>query len=133
MIKTHIASFALAASLFGGAAVGTVAAQPQGGTQRGGAAGVVAAVVQAVANVNVEDNVVAVDVVELDNALNNLRALNNVLNNSPILSQNDIDITVQDVSVLTLDQVAILEDADILVTEVIGVAVLSGGDIIVFR
>ena len=35
--------------------------------------------------------------VELNNSLNNLRALNNVLNNSPILSNNDIDVTIYDV------------------------------------
>jgi len=51
--KTHIASVALAASLFGIAAAGTVEAQQ---SQRGGAAGVVAAVVQA--NVNATDNVI---------------------------------------------------------------------------
>ena len=61
---------------------------------RGGAAGLVAAVVQA--------NVCDVHV--LNNSLNNLlrnadiRALNNILNNSPILSGNDVidDITIED-------------------------------------
>ena len=60
---------------------------------RGGAAGLVAAVVQA--------NVCEVHV--LNNSLNNLlrnadiRALNNILNNSPILSGNDVidDITIE--------------------------------------
>jgi hypothetical protein len=124
MIKTRIASFALAASLFGGAAMGTVAAQGQGGTQGGGAAGLVAAVVQAIANVDINNNQVDVAVVELNNSLNNLRALNNFLNN------NDVDITVGDV--LSQNTIEILEDANIVITDVIGVAVLSGGDLIVF-
>ena len=130
MLKSQIAAVALAASLLGGAAVGSVSAQQN--TQRGGAAGVVAAVVQAVANVNAGDDIVEIEVVALNNALNNLRALNNVLNNSPILSQNDIDVTVQDISVLDDAVIQILEDANIVLNDVVGVAVLSGGDLIVF-
>jgi len=55
-----------------------------------------------------------------------------VLNNSPILSGNDIDITVQDINVLTNAQIDILRDANIVLNDVVGVAVLSGGDLIVF-
>jgi hypothetical protein len=63
---------------------------------RGGAAGLVAAVVQAAVN--------ACDVRILDNSVNNLlqnadiHALENILNNSPILS----GITVQDITVNAL-------------------------------
>lgn len=124
MIKTRIASFALAASLLGGVAMGTVAGQEQGGRQAAGAAGVVAAVVQAVANVNVQDTEIELEVVDIGNSLNNLRALNNVLNN------NDVDVVVQDVSVLDAAQLEVLNNANI--TDVVGVAVLSGGDFIVF-
>ena len=74
--------------------------------------------------------------VELNNALNNLRALNNVLNNSPILSNNDIDVTVQDISVLNGAQIEILtnflNNNDLTFDDVVGVSVLDGGDIIVF-
>ena len=55
-----------------------------------------------------------------------------MLNNSPILSGNDIDITVQDINVLTNAQIDILRDANIVLNDVVGVAVLSGGDLIVF-
>jgi len=58
------------------------------------------------------------------NSLNNLRALNNVLNN------NDVDVTVQDISVLSPTQLALLNCG--ACDDVVGVAVLSGGDIIVF-
>jgi len=57
--------------------------------------------------------------------MNNLRALNNVLNN------NDVDITVQDIDVLTGAQLALLNCGTC--ENVVGVAVLSGGDIIVFE
>jgi ABC-type glycerol-3-phosphate transport system substrate-binding protein len=131
MIRTRIASFALAASLFGGAAVGTVAAQGQSGQQAAGAAGIVAAVLQA--NVNVNNTDIEVDVVEIGNSLNNLTALNNVLNN------NDVDITVYDVSVLndvnvlSADQIAVLNGLDVnIINNAIGIGVLTGGDLIVF-
>lgn len=86
--------------------------------------------VQVVANVNAGDDIVDIEVVDLDNSLNNLRALNNVLNNSPILS--GIDITVQDISVLDGAVIEILNDNNIALDDVVGVAVLSGGDLIVF-
>src|SRR5687768_5050685 len=122
MIKTQIASFALAASLFGGAAIGTVAAQGQDGRQAAGAAGVVAAVVQVIANL--DNTTIEVVTVDIGNSLNNLRALNNVLNN------NDVDITVGDISILSPTQLALLNCGTC--ENVVGVAVLSGGDIIVF-
>jgi hypothetical protein len=133
MKKSHIASFALASALSGGAATGTLAQQTG---QQGGAAGVVAAVVQAVDTVDVNNNQIDVAVVELNNSLNNLRALNNVLNNSPILSNNDIDVTVQDISILDEAQIEVLTDFlnnnNIALDDVVGVSVLSGGDLIVF-
>jgi hypothetical protein len=124
MIKHRIATAALAASLIGTAAIGAVSAQQT--NQGGGAAGVVAAV----ANIAATDTV---DVVVQD-SLNNLRALNNVLRNSPILS--GIDVTVRDVSVLDQAEIDILNNVlnanDIDIDDVVGVAVLSGGDFIVF-
>jgi len=78
---------------------------------RGGAAGLVAAVVQAAVN--------ACDVRVLDNSVNNLlqnadiTALQNILNNSPILS----GITVQDINVdvLTGTTTITLLGGDVLV------------------
>ena len=86
-IKQRVAAGALALSLLGGTGLGVAAQGNQG--QAGGAAGLVAAIVQAQL-----DDTVNVEVVD---SLNNLRALNNVLNNSPILSQNDINVSDIDV------------------------------------
>jgi hypothetical protein len=125
-IKQRIAAGALALSLLGGTGVG-VAAQGNG-NQVGGAAGLVAAVVQA-------DDVVDVYVVD---SLNNLRALNNILNNSPILNQNDIDVTLNDVAdVLTIDVGGItledfLNNNDVAVDDVVAVGILDNGSVIIF-
>jgi len=92
----------------------------------------------------VTDNTVDVTVVQLNNSLNNLTALNNVLNNSPILNNTQIlqGITVQDIDVavangsLNENDVDLLtnalRDADIQLDDVVGVAVLSGGDLLIF-
>ena len=131
MNKHRIASFALAASLFGTAAAGTVSSVSAQQSNRGGAAGLVAAVVQIATEDVVEVNVV--------DSFNNLRALNNVLRNSPILSNNEVDITVGDVSLLsnflnennvTLEN--FLNDLDIDIDDVVAIGILDTGDIIVF-
>jgi hypothetical protein len=135
-IKKGVASLALAGTLFGGTVLGVGAERPQ--QANNGAAGVVAAAVQALNNIDIRDNVVDVAVVELNDSLNNLTltalndltALNNFLNGSPILSNNDV--TIQDVDVLSPTQIAILEAANINIDDVVGVAILSGGDLLVF-
>ncbi|MDP9354090.1 MAG: hypothetical protein M3R02_02190 [Chloroflexota bacterium] len=93
-----------------------------------GAQGLVAAVVQAQDLVDVEDSTIDVAVVELNDSLNNLQALNNVLNN------NDIEVDIQDVEVLSNNQdfLNILEDADIFIGDVVGVEILDGGDFLIF-
>ncbi len=141
-IKKSIASLAIAGSLFGATIAGVSAAQPSS-VQQGGAAGVVAAVVQA--NNLINNNTLDVTVVQLNNSLNNLTALNNVLNNSPILNNNNIlqGITVQNIDVAIANgsfngpilQNALqnaLRNANITIQDVVGVAVLNGGDIILF-
>lgn len=101
---------AILSLLMGGAlavaAVAPAAAQTEcnlpAAPQRGGAAGLVA-LVQAVVNANVGVAACDIDVNVLNNSLNNLlqnaniRALNNILNNSPILSNDAIDVTVTEV------------------------------------
>jgi hypothetical protein len=149
-IKKSVASLAIAGSLFGGTVLGVAAAPPERANNNG-AAGVVAAAVQALNNINIRDNVVDVAVVEindsLNNSLNNLTALNNFLNGSPILSNNNVtigdvnvdvltglvtvgDITLTDIQVTALNN--FLNESNILITDVIGIAVLSGGDLLVF-
>ncbi len=105
-IKRGIVTGALSLSLLGGSVAG-VAAQNQG--NQGGAAGLVAAVVQA----NLNDTV---DVIVTD-SFNNLkvRALNNILNNSPIL--NDLNIEVTDVNVLSGITVFVLSNGDSIVLQ----------------
>ncbi len=139
-MKLRFVSLTLAIAMMGLFAVGAAAAP----TQKGGAAGVVAAVLQVVAANDVVDatnSTVQVGLVNLNNSLNNLTALNNVLNNSPILSHNNVDITVYDVNVLSniLNQSDIdvlynfLNQNDIDVNSVIGVGVLNSGDLVVFQ
>lgn len=100
-IKQRIAAGALALSLLGGTGVGVAAQQNQGAA--GGLVGVL---------VGVQANDV-VDVAIVD-SFNNLRALNNFLNNSPILSQNDIDIS--DIRVVSVDDIVVnVEDNTIVV------------------
>ncbi len=127
MLKRQVATGALALTLLGGSAVG-VAAQGNG-NQTGGAAGLVAAVVQA-------DDVVDIYVID---SLNNLRALNNVLNNSPILSNDAIDVTVQDIDAdvlnidvggITVEDVLINNDID--VEDVVAVGLLENGSVLIF-
>ncbi len=141
-MKKGIASLAIAGALLGGSVVGASAAPTQ--VAGNGEGGVVAAAVQALNNVNLTDNNVDVAIVQLNNSLNNLRALNNVLNNSPILNNNNIlqGITVQNIDVaiangsLNNNNLPILQNAlqnaNIAIGQVVGVAVLSGGDILVF-
>lgn len=129
-IKRGIVTGALSLSLLGGSVAG-VAAHNQG--NQGGAAGLVAAVVQA----NLNDTV---DVIVTD-SFNNLRALNNFLNNSPI-TVTDV-VTVGDINVLNDVQITdVLNDVQITalsfflksvnldVNDVV-VRVLSSGDLLV--
>ncbi len=125
MLRTKIASAALAVALFGTVATGAVAQQRN--NQGGGAAGLVAAVV----NVNVNDTI---DIAVVD-SFNNLRALNNVLNNSPILS--NIDITVGDVTLLNnfvngLTIQEFLNNNNVDIDDVVAIGVLNGDQVIIF-
>jgi hypothetical protein len=91
-MKSLKMTFALATAVLGIASFVNPASAKDNQGQAGGAAGLVAAVVQVAAN-DVADVVVT-------DTLNNLQAVKNVLNNSPILSSNDIDVTVGDISLL---------------------------------
>ena len=137
-LRTRVASATLALSMLFGSGVAVMAAPRQG--VAGGAAGLVAAVVQALNNVNVDVSNVDVTVVQVDDSLNNLTALNNILNNSPFL--NDVTVIIGDISVLSnilnIDQLYVLNNSpiDVLnnspidVNAIIGVVVLGGQDLI---
>ena len=125
-IKQGIVSGAFALSLLGGSAAG-VAAQQGGQEQNAGAAGLVNAVVAVAADL--DNTTIEVVTVDIRDSFNNLRALNNILNNSPILSNNNIEVVdVVDVSEVDIE---LLRNANIVISDVIAVAILSGGDLVV--
>ncbi len=128
-MKIRLASLALVAALMLSFTVG-FSDRASAQSNRGGAAGLVAALVQIAT-----DDVVEVNVVD---SFNNLRALNNVLNNSPILSNNDIDVTVGDISVLTdflnnnnITLQDFLNENNIELEDILQVIVLNTDDIVV--
>ena len=92
-----------------------------------------AAVVQA----NLNDT--TVEVIEIEDSLNNLRALNNFLNNSPITVLETVTVTdvvdVGDITVLSGPQQDVLtnflNNNNLLLSDVVEISVLSGGDLIV--
>ncbi len=140
-MKVRLFSLALVTVLM---ATFTLSAAAAPKSQKGGAAGVVAAVLQLILTdtVDINDSTVQVGLVNVDDSLNNLRTLNNVLNNSPILSNNDIDVVdvvdIDDITVeLTLEQIEVLTDFlnsnDDLIDVVVGIVVLSTGDLIVIN
>jgi len=109
-IKQRVATGALVLALLGGTGA-SVAAQNQGSNSSGNqgvAAGLIATIVQL--NNSGSFEVITVDV---DDTLNNLRALNNILNNSPIL--NNLSIEVEDVNVLSGFTVFLLSNGDSII------------------
>ena len=100
----------------------------RGTTQSGGAAGVVAAVVQVDDTLNdlsVLSDIGSVEVItvkdSLNNVLQNATFLNNVTVLQDFLNNNDVDV-LNDA----------LNNNNVLVSDVIAIDVLSGGDIVVF-
>lgn len=147
-MKKQIAAFAVVAGLMSLLLVAPVAAAPPAANQTQGAAGLVNALV----GLNGQLGPNQVGLVNIGNSLNNLTALNNVLNNSPILSGNNVlngspilnnNNVLQDIlngslnnnNVLNNVQVTalnnFLNNNHIAVGQVLGVAVLSGGGIAV--
>ncbi|MFP7721736.1 hypothetical protein [Lysobacter sp. A3-1-A15] len=130
MTKTNSIAFACATVLAAAIAMPAAAHEPDKSNkqaQAGGAAGLVGAVVQLAAN-----DVADVKVVD---SLNNLVAVENVLNNSPILSGNDTEVTVGDISLLDGLDVD-LNALGITVDEVTGVVLATTGtvtDVLVLR
>lgn len=137
-MKKQILTLGVAASLLLAPAAPTFAQTGSGqcvATAANGAAGLVNALV------SLPLNACNISVVNVGNSLNNLRALNNVLNNSPVLSQNDITVTrvvtIEDVlNDNTVDVDALqnfLNQNNIPIDAVVGVGVLSGGQLVIFR
>ena len=124
------ASIATAATIMFGS-MGPAVAAPNQAAQ---AAGLVAAVVQVdrtLNNLSVLSDIGEINIVRLEDSLNNLQ----VLNNSPILSDNVV--TVQDFlnncTVASCFEISnFLNDNNVNLQDVIAIDLLSGGDINVF-
>ncbi len=125
MIRNRIASLALVAAMAFALTAGFTGRASAQQTFVGGPAGLVAGLVA----IN-DTSVVEVNVVD---SFNNLRVLNNILNN------NDIDVTVGDVTILenflnnnnvTLEN--FLNNNNIVLEDIVQIVVLETGDIVVF-
>lgn len=109
----------------------SAAAAPSHAThQSGGAAGVVAAVVQVddtLNNLTVLDNAGTIEVITVKDSLNN------VLNRSPILSNNVITLQnfLNDCTVVSCIEITdFLNDNNVQIGQVVGINVLSGGIVV---
>jgi hypothetical protein len=134
-LRTRVASATLALTMLAGTGASAFAAAPTQ-TAGAGAAGLVAAVVQALNNVSIAGG--QVGLVNVDDSLNNLTALNNILNNSPILNNWDITVTIGDINVIrdSLNNNTVLSDLlnnslnNVDVNALVGVVVLGGQDLV---
>jgi len=115
--------------------VSTGAAAPNPNNQSGGAAGVVAAVVQiqdTLNNLQVlsgNENLEIVTVKDsLNNVLQNARFLNNITILQDFLNQPNCSVVA-----LCDSLTDFLNNNDVLITDVVAIDVLSGGDIVVFQ
>jgi hypothetical protein len=111
------------------------AAAPNPNNQSGGAAGVVAAVVQiqdTLNNLQVlsgNENLEIVTVKDsLNNVLQNARFLNNITILQDFLNQPNCSVVA-----LCDSLTDFLNNNDVLITDVVAIDVLSGGDIVVFQ
>lgn len=125
-LKKKLAALPLAVALAGVTAFPAAAQSPE--NQSGGAAGVVAAVVQVdrtlndLVDVDLQDVNVEVVTVKnsFDNILRNARFLNDITILQDFLNESEF---LQD----------FLNDNDVNVQDVVAIEVLSGGDIVVFQ
>ncbi len=143
-------ALALAAVAFGPAAQAQQPGQGQGQNQQQRAVnigGLIDAIIQVQdvlnnANILNDSNIQVVNVERSLNG-NQVNVLRDILNNSEVLSRNvttlqnflnnnDIDVDIQDVDVLSDNQIEILENANINIDDVVGVDILDGGDFLVF-
>jgi hypothetical protein len=115
-----VGTVVITAAAIGAPMVAAAQPAPQPARQVNGAAGLVAAVVALEGN--------QVGLVNVGNSLNNLTALNNVLNNSPILSNNNVTVTdiLSDITVSNvLNELTALNNNDINVAAVVALVSLQ--------
>ena len=126
--RTSLAAICLAFAMLVASAAAASAAPANATRQSGGAAGVVAAVVQVddtLNNLSVLSDIGSVEVItvkdSLNNVLQNARFLNNVTVLQDFLNDNDVDV-LNDA----------LNNNNVVISDVIAIEVLSGGDLLVF-
>ena len=130
--------FSLVLALAGTMAVSVVsagAAAPSPNNQSGGAAGVVAAVVQVqdtLNNLQVLSGNENLEIVTVKDSLNNLLQNATFLNNITIL-QDVLNQPTCSVVALCASLTDFLNNNNVLITDVVAIDVLSGGDIVVFQ
>ena len=130
-LKGQVAAVSMIAMMFTAGWTAGAHAQPN---QAAGAAGLVAAVVQVDRTLNelsVLSDIGEINIVYVEDSLNNLQ----VLNGSPILSDNVVTVQdfLQDCSVAGCIEITnVLNDNNVVVSDVVAIDVLSGGDIDVF-
>ena len=103
--------------------------------QSGGAAGVVAAVVQVqdtLNNLQVLNNIGTIEIVTVKDSLNNVLQNAKFLNNITIL-QNFLNNPSCSVVAVCNSLQNFLNANDVLITDVVAINVLSGGDIVIFQ
>jgi hypothetical protein len=125
--RSSVAVVLTALALVSMAAVAS-AAPADATRQSGGAAGVVAAVVQVddtLNNLSVLSDIGSVEVItvkdSLNNVLQNARFLNNVTVLQDFLNNNDVDV-LNDA----------LNNNNVVISDVVAIDVLSGGDLVIF-
>ena len=126
--RSALAAITAALAMVVTSAAAASAAPANATRQSGGAAGVVAAVVQvddALNNLSVLSDIGSVEVItvkdSLNNVLQNATFLNNVTVLQNFLNNNDVDV-LNDA----------LNNNNVVITDVIAIEVLSGGDLVIF-
>ena len=126
--RTSLAAVIAAFAMVVTSAAAASAAPVDATRQSGGAAGLVAAVVQVddtLNNLSVLSDIGSVEVItvkdSLNNVLQNARFLNNVTVLQDFLNNNDVDV-LNDA----------LNNNNVVISDVVAIEVLSGGDLVVF-
>ena len=127
--------FSLVLALTGTMALSVISAGSAAPNQAGGAAGVVAAVVQVDRTLNdlqVLSNIGNLEIVTVKDSLNNVLQNATFLNNITVLQDFLNNPSCSVVAVCDSLQ-SFLNDNNVLITDVVAIDVLSGGDIVIFQ
>ncbi len=139
-MKRKLTVLMTAVALVALTAIGAAAAPQQRGSSANKATELVSDVLEVFVldEINLTDGLLDAALIEVD--IDNLNVLNNSLNNNQILNNLDLDIDIQDVEVLSDNQIQVGDivinlsdlDLDLDLDDLIGVAILEGGDLLFF-